>query len=106
MRDMRFDPFGWNLRPVGESPQIRAIRSMALYGRVEFATLPPVDPALTTLLLIVLIVLITHFLGSFAAYGSSLLAAVCIAVFGFALMTLGPVSRSGMAPTQVEVPTP
>ena len=32
------------------------------------------DPAVTTLLLIVLIVSITHFLGSFAAYGSSLLA--------------------------------
>jgi uncharacterized membrane protein YfcA len=37
-------------------------------------TLALVDPTLTTLLLIVLIVSITHFLGSFAAYGSSLLA--------------------------------
>jgi uncharacterized membrane protein YfcA len=45
-----------------------------LYGRAEFATLASVDPTLTTLLLIVLIVSITHFLGSFAAYGSSLLA--------------------------------
>lgn len=34
--------------------------------------------------------------------GSSLLAAACIAVFGLALLTLGPVSRSGMGPVEVE----
>jgi uncharacterized membrane protein YfcA len=47
---------------------------MMLYGWAELATLTPVDPPLTTLLLIALLVSFTHFVGSFAAYGSSLLA--------------------------------
>lgn len=42
----------------------------------------------------------------FRLLGSSLLATVCIAVFGLALLTLGPVSRSGMDRTEVEISSP
>jgi len=42
----------------------------------------------------------------FRLLGSSLLAAVCIAVFGLALLTLGPVSRSGMDRDEAEVTAP
>lgn len=49
-----------------------------------------------------LIVLIVR---RFRLIGSSLLAAICIAVFGLALLTLGPVSRSGLDRTEVEAPT-
>jgi len=42
----------------------------------------------------------------FRLLGSSLLAAICIAVFGLALLTLGPVSRSGMDRGETEVTAP
>jgi ABC-type uncharacterized transport system permease subunit len=42
----------------------------------------------------------------FRLLGSSLLAAICIAVFGLALLTLGPVSRSSMDRSEAEVSSP
>lgn len=81
--------------------------SLAIGFYYQWSASGPVDVSkFTGTGLVWLAFLIVLIVRRFRLISSSLLAAICIVVFGLALLTLGPISRSGLDRTDVEAPTP